>query len=379
MPIARIERELKWKDVYEDTYGDLREFLEQWQVYFIISPFLDEVVLRSMGASPTAGGKGGRLHGHHRFHYHEQGPGDCGSCAYMSIAESFDTKKMQAVYDRRGLTTEMLDGDVLIVTYAGVYDLFLFPNGCTVWWGANREDHWVVEDDFTKPYSACSSAWKNRHDLADIDELFPSWQIFQVDSKVGLNDGVNVEEGLKLFNEKLMFDYFRVPEDSERKVKLMISAALTMAAKADYFEHVAEQISENMEKLKYESIGLIEHLKGSLRLNKPWMLEGALREVRLRLQHVTDPPLCVWDLQILQGYVEATTDQFNVESRINYVSAQCEAQSQALSEILGRWHRIFMIKSDFFLIVILVLDVFFLLFKLAYTMYFKKPVEDGIY
>jgi hypothetical protein len=94
---------------------------------------------------------------------------------------------------------------------------------------------------------------------------------------------------------------------------------------------------------------------------------------------VTDPPLCVWDLQILQGYVEATTDQFNVYSRINYVSAQCEAQSQALSEILGRWHRIFMIKSDFFLIVILVLDVFFLLFKLAYTMYFGRPVKDGIY
>lgn len=364
LTLEQLAKEVAWESNFEEDYGDLRSFLISYKVLFLINPATSEVVLRR-SRRPKSLNRPMTLQLMPEYH----------SCAYTSVCEQFDLDILEGIYKRRGLVTSLLEG-VLVVRFEGFFEMFLFRNGAVVWWGANREDHWIVEDDFTDLNCVSEAAVINRHSLSDINTLYPKWSTYRVDASMDMVPGEDNTEVFATFRERLELDHFRIPANSKRfpnaetESKMAISFAMAAASKADFFEHVTLATGDQIGTMTSKT-GLWEHLVGSKRLSLPWMLEGELRNAQLMMAFITDEPDFLWEKPYLHEFVSSTMDLFSVESRREFFNNKCDAQFQLIDSITERRHRIFMMRSDFFLIIILALDVCVLLIKLTMVMYMK--------
>ena len=391
LSLPQLSHEVRWPIAYEGAYGDLKEFLFSYKVLFTVNPATSEVSLRRSRRPPkTNNGSGGAVVantsdwglviGHGREEPMASEP-TYHSCGYASLCERFDLDVLERVYKRRGLATSRDEG-VLIVSFPNVFEMFLFASGAVVWWGAARGDHSIVEGDLwpNSPTAVPSEACVDRHSAADVAALFPVWSTYRVDESMGAafarGSGEANAAVFAAFRERLPLDHFRVPAatasfpTAETEAKMAISFALASAAKADFFEHVTLTAGKRLEAMTSKT-GLVEHLVGSRRLREPWMLEGELRSAQLMMACITDEPDFLWEKPYLKDFFALTMESFSVEGRRDFFNDRCDAQYQLIDSITERRHRVFMMRSDFFLIVVLALDVCFLLFRLTLVLYMK--------
>lgn len=364
IPFDEIERDLNWTECYESYYGTIHEYLQSYQSIFVVSPIADSVALRSQ---LTTANKGRRTTKPQKRQVLSR---QVGSVSYCSIAEAFELVGLEQLYRNRGYAVTRND-EMLQVTSPGRLDLFILANGVVVWWGADRTDHWVIDDDFMADTSTVNQKYtEGRHWQADIDELFPTWCTFEYDPWLVDKNAVD-ENALLRFNEKLCFDHYLIPSDEPMRSQVMmaVSFSLGRAAKVDYFEHVTQASQRAVLAVPSDVHRILDYFSAHKNIRK---LEGELRITTMTITTLHDTPEFLWEMPWLRGYFVMAENQNSVEARRDWFLARADALFEKLKNIQARRHRLFMMSSDVFLIVLLVLDVVAMLMRLSMAMFFPR-------
>ncbi|KAG5498718.1 hypothetical protein JKF63_03006 [Porcisia hertigi] len=418
--LAEMQQQMNWNAEYAATYGPLLEYLQSYQSIFVVSPVDDRVRLRrpfhvhttarsqndrrpayaaSSRVSPWPahqrhGRRTDRYVGHPLPSVGERRSGklflssaealaaQIGSVSYSCVAERLNLGALEAVYHRRGYKTEIVHS-VLHVSSEHVFDLFLFSNGTVVWWGMDRKDHWIVDDDFLSPTNRLLEGVEHRHAQAEIDALFPIWCSYELDtpshamsasSPLGLSP-LEIGPAVDRLAKALCFDHYLVPisDPLHSLVMLTFSHSLGRSARVHYFEFVTKALHDDIMSIPAEFSGLVEYYSTKRRIAR---IEGELAEERLAIQSIHDTPDVLWEAPWLQGYYDMAEKQNTTESRLLWLTSRCDTLLEQLIHIKGRRHRLFMLGSDVFLIVLLLLDVLFMTSRLVSKLYFKVESES---
>ncbi|KAK7201104.1 putative ACR, YagE family [Novymonas esmeraldas] len=409
--LAEMEQAMAWDAQYAGMYGPLQEYLQSYQSIFVVSPVDDRVRLRRLfsvrtnaltregrrsSASRQRYGRRTAQEGSQRSHSAadrrsgkpslpsaEALAAHIGSVSYSCVAEHLDLEALETVYHRRGYKTEVVHA-VLHVSSENSFDLFIFAGGAVVWWGMNRTDHWMVDDDFLSSTNYLVDGVVHRYAQADIDALYPIWCSYELDelcevvvesaSPLGFQS-VEVELALDRLAKVLCFDHYLVPasEPARSLVMLTFSHSLGRSARVDYFEYVTKWSHRHILSIPAEFSGLLDYFSTKRRIAK---LEGEIAVAQLAIQSIHDAPEVLWEVPWLQGYFDMAEQQNTAESRLSWFTSRSDTLLEQLSHIKGRRYRLFMLGSDVFLIVILILDVMFMTSRLVAKMYFKVDEDD---
>ncbi|CAJ1991015.1 Uncharacterised ACR YagE family COG1723 [Leishmania donovani] len=408
--LAEMEQEMNWNAQYAATYGPLKEYLQSYQSIFVVSPVDDRVRLRrlfsirtnalarevrrstphssSLSSRQRHGRRTGRDAAHRSQSAADRRTGKpslpsaealaahIGSVSYSCIAERLDLDALETVYHRRGYKTEIAHA-VLHVSSENCFDLFLFSNGAVVWWGMDRKNHWMVDDDFLSASNHLLEGVVHRYPQAEIDALFPIWcsyeldeqcEVVQTPSTLGFQP-LAVEPALDRLAKVLCFDHYLVPasEPARSLVMLTFSHSLGRSAGVDYFEYVTKWSHRHILSTPAEFTGLLDYYSTKRRIAR---LEGEIAVAQLAIQSAHDIPDVLWEAPWLQGYYDLAEQQNTTESRLSWFNSRSDTLLEQLSHIKGRRYRLFMLGSDVFLIVLLILDVIFMTSRLVAKMYF---------
>lgn len=364
VPLEEIESQLAWGAVYEEFYGPLDEYLNSYQSVFIVSPLVDSVAMR-LFTKDTSTRRSTKPQKRSNL------TDGIGSISYSSIAESFDLVGLEALYRSRGLDVQRFLDEALRVSCA-TFDLFVLDCGVVVWWGMDRSDHWCVDDDFLRDGSQVLRRFTNEnHWQKDVFELFPVWCTYQYsnsDTPVISGRQVVDEDMLLRFQEKLCFDHYGIPsqEPLRSQVMLAVSQSLARSAKVDYYERMLNQTQIAVFNFPSEPKGFMNHFPPSNEIAK---LQGEIQMMQMHLTSLHDTPEILWEMPWLRAYFVMCEEQNTVDSRRDWYGARTEALLQKLENISARRHRLFMMSSDVFLIILLVLDVISLLLRLSSKMF----------
>lgn len=369
--VQDIFRHLKWDKNYEKTCGAVTEYLQGYHSVFVLSPIDDRVTLCRPVISSLRKRELKRNNIKKRTE-EELISAHIGSISCSCVAERIVLEELQSVYRRRGYLTDIKYG-VLHVSAKHVFDLFAFENGFIVWWGMNRRHHWMVEDDFFSPKSPAFQTLRSPFDMSDIRELFPDWSSYEVDDsyfplKVD-------EQASERFSKMLCFDHYRIPsvEPDRSDVMLTVSFCLGRSACIDYYEHVTQTLHQQVLSIPHEFSGLMEYFSTQKIVRS---LQGELQVTQLALTTLKDTPNFLWEMPWLQVFYTLTELQRSSEHRTAWFCARGDALLQSLSSTKNRRHRLFMLGSDVFLIIILIIDVFFMTARLIVKLFFKLQDEE---
>lgn len=369
--VQDIFRHLAWDIKYEKTYGSVPDYLQGYHSIFVLSPIDDRVTLCRPVISSL------RKRELKRHHNQKRTEGELisahiGSISCSCVAERIVLDDLQAVYTRRGYSTELKYG-VLHVSAKHIFDIFAFSNGIVVWWGMNRCDHWLVEDDFFAGQSPAFQTLRSPFSMKDIRELYPNWSSYEVDDSYF---PLKVDEkASERFSKMLCFDHYRIPmiEPDRSDVMMTVSFCLGRSACIDYYEHVTKTLHQQVLSIPLEFSGLMEYFSTQKVVRS---LEGELQVTQLALTTLKDTPNFLWEMPWLQVFYALTELQCSSEHRVSWFCARGDALLQSLSSTKKRRFRLFMLGSDVFLIALLVFDVFFMTARLIVKLYFK--VEDEV-
>eukprot|EP00796_Vickermania_ingenoplastis_P005967 gene5967-4276_t len=349
--LSDISKHLQWESHFEKNYGTVAEYLQGYHSIFVVSPIYDRVTLcRPVISSLQKSAR--RRHRHKSQTAGELVAAHIGSISCCCVAEEIDVEELQSLYRRRGYDAEV-KYDVLHVSSKNVFDLFVFQNGFVVWWGMNRREHWIVEDDFFSSQSSAQKALKAPFSASDIGTLFPDWSSFEVDESY-LPLKVD-DEASERFSKMLCFDHYRIPamEPDRTDVMLTVSYCVGRSACIDYYEHVTQTLHRRVLSIPLEFSGLFEYFSTQTLVNK---LEGELQLTQLALTTLKDTPDFLWEMPWLNVFYDLTEVQCTAEQRLSWFSARGVALLEKLSSIKNRRFRLFMLGSDVFLIGLLIFD-----------------------
>ncbi|KAG5497984.1 hypothetical protein GH5_02780 [Leishmania sp. Ghana 2012 LV757] len=413
--LTEMEQEMNWNAQYAATYGPLKEYLQSYQSIFVVSPVDDRVRLRrlfsvrtnafarevrrssqrstSLGMRQRHGRRTSREAAHRSQSAADRRTGrpslpsaealaaHIGSISYSCVAEHLDLNALQTVYHRRGYTTQIAHG-VLHVSSANCFDLFLFSNGAVVWWGMDRKNHWMVDDDFLSASNHLIEGVEDRYIQAEIDALFPIWCSYEMDEQCKVVQPtlplrflpMEVEPALDRLAKVLCFDHYLVPtvEPARTLVMLTFSHSLGRSAGVDYFEYVTKWSHRHILSIPAVITGLLDYFSTKRYIAR---LEGEIAVAQLAIQAIHDIPDVLWEEPWLQGYYDMAEQQNTIESRLAWFTSRSDTLLEQLGHIKGRRYRLFMLGSDVFLIVLLILDVIFMTSRLVAKMYFKLDKE----
>lgn len=364
--VQDIFRHLAWDVNYEKTYGPVSEYLQGYHSVFVLSPIDDRVTL----CRPVLSSLRKRELKRHKNKKRTEGElisAHIGSISCSCVAEKIILEDLAALYSRRGYVTELKYG-VLHVSAKHMFDIFAFENGIIVWWGMDRCDHWLVEDDFFSTQTPASQTLRSPFSMKDIRELYPDWSSYEVDDTYF---SLKVDEkASERFSKMLCFDHYRIPmkEPDRSHVMMTVSFCLGRSACIDYYEHVTKTLHQQVLSIPLEFSGLMEYFSTQKVVRS---LEGELQVTQLALTTLKDTPNFLWEMPWLQGFYTLTELQCSSEHRVSWFCARGDALLQSLSSTKNRRFRLFMLGSDVFLIALLVFDVFFMTARLIVKLYFK--------
>jgi uncharacterized Rmd1/YagE family protein len=378
--LARI---VNWHQDFEDDYGPLEDFVNGFQTVFSTSPTTDLIRLKqeakrhtSHGPVPLRSLSQGLNTSFRRPtkpHMRSEFFAKLGCVAYSSVAEAIDVAELEGIYRQRGLDTRVIEGEVLHVSDRS-FSFFVFDNGAVVWWGKDQRHHWMIENDFFTRQTALINKHvppliKHPHPQHIFEDVpFPVWCSWSLKK-------VDADDAVEAFEKDLLFDHFTILESDETEdLKLAVSFALADAAKLDYSEHVLKKSTEvNAVKSKIRS--LPESVSVFYSYRDVRKAEGALSMNRVLLRDI-DESNFLWEHPWLKTFRDLTRDQLSVLQRLTFIEAQMEALTESLELQDNAEHRLFMIKSDWILIMILAVDMILMLMRLIVTLYFVEPTKD---
>lgn len=420
--LGEMEQAMRWGTQYEPTYGPLLAYLQSYQSIFVVSPVDDRVRLRRLfsirteealrarasrsslllqqrrgsqsqlrrrsgnevSAAHRSSSAADRRSGKPSLPSAEALAAHIGSVSYSCVGEHMKLDTLETVYRRRGYDTAMMYG-VLHVTSKNDFHLFLFSSGAVVWWGMDRKEHWMVEDDFLAEATHIAEGVEHRYMQSEIEALFPIWCSFEVDEQWWEEDvqavspldiqPTVVKPSLERLSKVLCFDHYLVPptEPARSLIMLTFSHSLGRAARVDYFEYVTKWSHRHILSIPAEFSGLLDYFSTKQRIAK---LEGEIEVAQLAIQSIHDTPEVLWEVPWLQAYYDMVEQQNTAQSRLSWFTSRSDTLLEQLSHIKVRRHRLFMLGSDVFLIVILILDVVFMTSRLVAKMYFKVEEDN---
>lgn len=352
-----------------------------------------------------------------------------GSISYSSVAEGFDLGVLSTYYKRRGYAV-CLEHDVLHVSHRvanssflpaaevmadASFDMYLFPTGGVVWWGIHRSAHQIVERHFLSPPSPLVGGVYGRYPDPVIEELFPSWCTFEVEmSPTELTSTVapkreeeaeeeeeaalrrapgqrgptsplraeaappadeDVDAALVRFSRRLCYDHYILPGHPIYRAQIMlaVSHCLAWCARMDYLEHVTQATHHHVLAIPGDFKNLLDYFSTKKKVDQ---LSGELLVAQLAVRTLKDSPEFLWEMPWLQPFCDLTDAQYASEHRLSWFSARSRALLEQLANVKRRRFRLFMLGSDVFLIVLLILDVFFMTSRLVVKLYFRLPEEE---
>ncbi|CBH11850.1 hypothetical protein, conserved [Trypanosoma brucei gambiense DAL972] len=363
-----IHEELNWEERFAEANGTVLEYLQGYQSIFAVSPLDDRVTMRK----PLKAAKGRRrLRGHSGYHAMSNRIGSV-SCSY--VARKFDLELLSSLYKCRGYRAAIIH-DVLHVSSFDTFDLFLFPGGVVVWWGMNRCDHWLVEDDFlSADPSFVNEAIQERHTQKSIDELFPMWHSYELDENYDATTQLGRRQALDRFSTNLCFDHYLIPRSNplRSQVMLTVSYALGRISVVDFFDNMTHKFHKEVLQIPSEIRGFFDYFSAQQQITR---LEGELHIANMAITEFFDTPDFLWEMGWLHDYHEIAERQNSSEKIFSWFIAKSDALLQQLANIKGRRHRLFILGSDVFLILLLVADVIFLMTSFILRLYFPRA-ED---
>lgn len=411
-PYGRVTKQeihdaLTWSSNYEAVHGDLTEYLQSYHSIFVASPLDDTVTLgramllnrsltvrgdrRTMitvGASTGPGRGSVRVPAQQRKRTSAPPPAaHIGSISYSCVAVQLNLDQLEVVYRRRGYSTSQLFNVLHVSGPADSFDLFLFSCGAVVWWGMNRQEHWIVEDDFLNPETAALTIGViSRYHQRDITEVFPIWSTYETDYQYGKpstsSDVVGsafgfrpevIDAALVRFAKLLGDDHYLIPaaEPARLQVMLTISHCLGVSARLEYYEHKTQSSHQHVIAIPSDFRGLWDYFSAKRRIDQ---LAGELHVVVLAIRTLKDTPDFLWEMPWLRTYYDLTDAEHASDHRLSWFTSRSDALLEQLAMVKDRHYRLFMLGSDVFLIALLILDVIFMTSRLIVKLYFK--VED---
>jgi uncharacterized Rmd1/YagE family protein len=431
--LVRLEKKLRWDAVYEPTVGPLRNIIMMYSSLFLISPVSDAVIFRESAhllQERRTGATTKPVTATKRYlETHSQAIGHVSSCC---VARAFDLRGFEGLYRRRGLTVNMVD-DVLHVSYLNDFDLFVFDTGTVVWWGKDRIDHWIVNDDFMTDNFHTRAFITDRHPQRSIAKLFPVWWTYSIDGTTtahvagdsGLSywsrtDSADADPAaqrreteartgavdyfdeqrrhqpdapptattlggqytaleaavsdarIKGFVDSLVFDHFLIPP-KQPFVKIAISCALAQSAVADLLEHNVNAASQHT--MAAPSVMRRHRRLLNVHRGEVYKLMGELFINRSDLFDPSEQPKFLWEHTPFLPYFRLTQNQCSIALRMEWLQARIKTLRETLATAATNKHRREMIRWDWFLISLLVVDSCVLLSRLFLRHFF--PFEDA--
>ncbi|KAH9579715.1 protein of unknown function DUF155 [Trypanosoma melophagium] len=367
--LQSIREALQWDEQFAATNGTVLDYLQGYQSIFAVSPVDDRVTLRQ----PLQRTKGRRaIRGPRGYHAISS---RIGSISYSYVANGFDVDALAAIYKRRGYEASLIF-DVLHVSSQRVFDLFLFPYGVVVWWGLNRRDHWIVEDDFlSSGCSYVSEAIKERYSQKNIDELFPFWCSYESDEQYDSSSASTRKDALDRFATNLCFDHYLVPDVNPLRTQIMltVSYSLGRTAVVDFFDSMTQKLQKQVLSIPSDIRGLLDYFSTRRQIAH---LEGEIHLSIVAITALRDTPEFLWEMPWLDEYYELTEKHNSLDQLLSWYCAKSDALLQQLANIKTRHFRLFMLGSDVFLILLLVIDVCFIMLRFVLRLYF--PLEEEI-
>lgn len=365
--LQSIHDALQWDEQFQEANGSVLDYLQGYHSIFAVSPIDDRVTLRR----PLQTAKGRRtVRGQRGYHAISS---RVGSISYSYVAAAFDLDILFAIYKRRGYEVELIFG-VLHVSSQHVFDLFLFSNGVVVWWGMNRPDHWLVEDDFlSSSHSYVREAVKERHEQKIIDEMLPFWCSYELDEQYDSSTPSRREEALRRFATNLCFDHYLIPfvDPIRTQIMLTVSYSLGRTAVVDVFDYITQTLHKRVLAIPSNIRGLHDYFSTRRKITH---LEGELQCARMAIMVLHDTPEFLWEMAWLDEYYALAESQNASGQLLSWFLAKSDALLQQLASIKTRRFRLFMLGSDVFLILLLIVDVFFLMSAFVLQLYF--PLEE---
>ncbi|KAF8286071.1 putative ACR, YagE family COG1723 [Trypanosoma cruzi] len=367
--LQEIHNALQWEEQFEATNGSVLEYLQGYQSIFAVSPIDDRVTLRR----PLKTAKGRRKVRGQRGHCSI--PNKIGSISYSYVASAFDLDALSAIYKRRGYDTALIY-EVLHVSSHRIFDMFLFPNGVVVWWGLNRRDHWLVEDDFLSSVNSfVREGVKERHAQKAIDDLFPFWCSYELDEHYDSSTPSRREEALERFGTHLCFDHYLIPvvKPLRTQIMLTVSYSLGRTAVVDFFDNMTHHLQKQVLAIPSDIKSLFDYF--SMRHHIAHR-EGEIQLARSAIMALRDSPEFLWEMPWLDDYYQLAERQNASGQLLMCFIAKSDALLQQLAYIKTRRFCLFILGSDVFLILILVADVFFIMAGFILKLYFNLGKEE---
>ncbi|KAG8346094.1 hypothetical protein TRVL_03078 [Trypanosoma vivax] len=365
--LQTIHDALQWDERFAEANGTVLDYLVGYQSIFAVSPLDDRVTMRQ----PLQKVSRRRMH-QDQWGYHALSS-RVGSVSCSYVAYAFDLEAMAVIYKRRGYTATIIY-DALHVSSFHIFDLFLFPNGVVVWWGMNRCDHWLVEDDFLSPcQSFVGEGVRERHSQKNIDELYPFWRSYELDENCDMSTVGSRKEALERFSTNLCFDHYLIPsaEPLRSQVMLTVSEAMGRNAVVDFFDSMTQKSQKEVLSIPSEISGFFDYFSARRQIAR---LEGELHLAIMTITALADTPDFLWEMAWLYDYHELAVRQNSSEQLFSWFIAKSDALLQQLANIKTRRHRLFMLGSDVALILLLMVDVVFIMSLLVLKLYF--PIEE---
>lgn len=367
--LQTIHNALQWDKNFEKAYGSVFDYLQGYHSIFAVSPIDDRVTLRR----PLQTVKGRRsVRGQRGYHAISSRIGSI-SCSY--VATAFDLDMFSTIYKRRGYEVELIY-DVLHVFSQRVFDLFLFSNGVVVWWGLNRPDHWVVDDDFfSSAHSFVREAVKEPHDQTTINDLFPFWCSYELDEHYDSSTASFRDEALKRFATNLCFDHYLIPEVEPIRTQIMLTVSYSLGRTAivDFFDLVTQGLQKKVLSMSSGIKSVSGYFSARCEIAR---IEGELQLARMATMAIRDTPEFLWEMAWLYDYYALAESQNCSAQLLSWFMAKSDALLQQLASIKTRRFRLFMLGSDVFLIFLLVIDVIFLMSSFVLQLYFPLEEQD---
>ena len=405
--ISKLNEELNWSLLFEEAVGPLREFLSQYPTIFVISTIGDSVVFRKAAKSEHVR-RGQRI-----FRWDTLGSigTDIGHVSCCKIADSFDLHGLESVYRKRSFTV-VSHAELLCVSFVPFFDLFIFATGEVIWWGRDKEDHWIIEDDFVRENHQ-TNAYINNRLPSDLIDLFPVWFTFSGGMSAGVrrwgsSSGTSPTEPsdrtgeahLKFYGDELTFDHFELPRENSLSVAISISFCLAESVNLDYLESKLRKLS-NLAGTLAKATTVAANAKGMIEKKRPGkksVADSDTEEVVETGEHLnkTDVFKFLGEIQLLSlgwnvknflplfvesnpstiDFYHLACTHLSITQRREWVDAKSKAIKEILKEASVQKFRKKIVKLDWILIWLLIVDVSVLLWRLNLAIFFRASPDD---
>jgi hypothetical protein len=202
------------------------------------------------------------------------------------------------------------------------------------------------------------------------------------------------------FAEALPHDHFVVPAVDRVNVMMAVSCALAQSVTVDYLEYKISALSRSSMQLPQQlrlhgaddgnsrhdaddqGRGRMERdnkAHPALAIEDAYRAAGNLHVHKSAEFGLTEEPIFIWERPRYLEYYELAFEQLSLRQRADWLHSRINVMSEAVSAMTAHLHLQAMIRADWFLILLLLMDSLVLLTRLIVAIFFSIEDPDDPY